>query len=501
MAEPSLSSYKTPGVYVQEIAKLPPSVAQVDTAVPIFIGHTETAERNGDSLVLVPTRITSMDQYVTWFGDPRKEEFEVVVQDADDPEKIPSVKLVPKAIEIDYRMFYAAQMFFDNGGGECYILSLGLYKDLTSKPTPGAYWSDQIENILKKELEPTLIVFPDLVGKSSTEPPTSEEPKAAYLTTYESALKFCKDPKINNYFVVMDVAQHQKNRNSPILDAGHFRELAGTIDELKYGASYYPYIVTSITPSYDPKGITVKGLPPVPPPTPPEDGSTPPDTELQKLEDIRDKRNQLFNLIVDAINTQTRLVLPPSSAMAGIYASIDSTRGVFKAPANTGIANVLAPAVKVSDQDQDDFNVDTTAGKSINVIRSFRGLGTLVWGARTLAGNDREWRYISVRRFFNMVEESVKRSLFRFVFEPNSPNTWISIRASVEAFLETQWRAGALLGNTPNDAYFVRVGVPETFSTAEMLDGFMVVEIGMAVVRPAEFIVLKFMHKFELGQQ
>ncbi|MEM8901565.1 MAG: phage tail sheath C-terminal domain-containing protein, partial [Bacteroidota bacterium] len=96
--------------------------------------------------------------------------------------------------------------------------------------------------------------------------------------------------------------------------------------------------------------------------------------------------------------------------------------------------------------------------------------------------------------------ESVKRALFRYVFELNNPNTWVSIQGSIEAFLETQWRAGALLGATPDEAYKVSVGVPETFSTAEMLDGYLVVEIEMAVVRPAEFIVLKFMHKFDLNQ-
>ena len=509
MAVP-LTSYKTPGVYVQEIAKLPPSVAQVDTAVPVFIGYTEKAVRGGDNLLNVPTRITSMDQYTRWFGDPKKINLQVTVSDLDDPTKPTSI-LAPKSIEVDFRMYYAAQMFFDNGGGECYILSVGTYStdaDITESPSESKLWSDAIANILKKELEPTLIVIPDLVGRSSATPPGANT-TPSYLTVYQKAMKFCNDPKINNYFVVMDVAQHSANTDSPVNDAGIFRNIAGNIDEFKYGAAYYPYVVTTLPAAFDriaPTSITVLGLGPAPDSGAESDGSednatTDDSNNGRTLASIVDSHNQLFNQIIDTINNQTRLILPPSAAMAGIYASTDNTRGVFKAPANAGIANVLGPSVKISDQDQDDFNVDTTGGKSINVIRAFRGMGTLVWGARTLAGNDREWRYISVRRFFNMVEESVKRSLFRFVFEPNNPNTWVSIRASIEAFLETQWRSGALLGNTPNDAYFVRVGVPETFSEAEMLDGFMVVEIGMAVVRPAEFIVLKFMHKFELGQQ
>ena len=146
---------------------------------------------------------------------------------------------------------------------------------------------------------------------------------------------------------------------------------------------------------------------------------------------------------------------------------------------------------------QDDLNVDTVAGKSINAIRAFTGKGTLVWGARTLAGNDNEWRYVSVRRFFNMVEESVKKATGQFVFEPNDANTWVKVRAMIENFLILQWRAGALAGAKPDDAFYVRVGLGQTMTADDILNGFMNVEIGLAVVRPAEFIILKFSHKLQ----
>lgn len=489
MAEFPLSSYKTPGVYVQEVQKIPPSIAQVDTAVPIFIGYTEIAERNGDSLIGEPTRITSVDQYIRWYGGPKNQSFTVEVTAGSSGN--PQIK-VPKRHEVEFRMYYAAQMFFDNGGGECYILSIGLFEGTgaVNAPDLSELFTEDIRNKLRKELEPTLIVFPDLVNRSTGPIETGE----AYLAVYAQALDFCSERDINNYFVIMDVEQHEINIESPLDDAEMFRAISPVraLDSLQRGAAYYPYLVTTLSPAYDPNEImVVEDL---------ETGGTSTGGTGQTLEDLRTSSNQLFNQIIDAINNQTRLVLPPSAAMAGIYAAIDSTRGVFKAPANVGIANVIGPSIKISDKDHDDFNVDTTAGKSINVIRTFIGRGSLVWGARTLAGNDREWRYVSVRRYFNMVEESVKRALVRYVFEPNNRNTWISIRASIETFLETQWRGGALLGNAPDEAYFVNVGVPETFTEAEMLDGFMVVEIGMAVVRPAEFIVLKFMHKFELGQ-
>lgn len=152
--------------------------------------------------------------------------------------------------------------------------------------------------------------------------------------------------------------------------------------------------------------------------------------------------------------------------------------------------------VEIDNEDQKDMNV-TPSGKSVNAIRTFTGKGLLVWGARTLAGNDNEWRFIPVRRFFNMAEESIKKATEQFVFEPNDANTWVKVRAMIENFLFLQWRAGALAGATPEEAFYVRVGLGQTMTALDILEGRMNVEIGMAVVRPAEFIILKFSHKMQ----
>ena len=143
------------------------------------------------------------------------------------------------------------------------------------------------------------------------------------------------------------------------------------------------------------------------------------------------------------------------------------------------------------------MNVDTVAGKSINAIRAFTGKGTLVWGARTLDGNSAEWKYVSVRRFYNMVEESVKKATEGFVFEANDANTWVKVRAMIENFLILQWKAGALAGAKPEQAFYVKIGLGSTMSADDILNGRMIVEIGMAVVRPAEFIVLRFSHMMQ----
>jgi uncharacterized protein len=158
---------------------------------------------------------------------------------------------------------------------------------------------------------------------------------------------------------------------------------------------------------------------------------------------------------------------------------------------------VVGPTVKLTDADQEGLNVDPVAGKSINAIRAFTGKGTIVWGARTLDGNSNEWRYVSVRRFFNFAEESIKKGSGWVVFEPNDANTWTRVQAMIENFLIKQWRAGALAGAKPEDAFYVKVGLGTTMTALDILEGRMNIEIGMAVVRPAEFIILKFSHKMQ----
>jgi len=187
--------------------------------------------------------------------------------------------------------------------------------------------------------------------------------------------------------------------------------------------------------------------------------------------------------------------LPPSGAVAGVYAQVDASRGVWKAPANVSVSNIVKPWVKIDNDQQENLNVDPVGGKSVNAIRTFPGQGNLIWGARTLAGNDNEWRYISVRRFFNMAEKTLKQSSSWAVFEPNVEMTWVKIKAMMNNFLTNLWKAGALQGSTPGDAFFVNVGLGTTMTQVDILEGKMIIEVGMAVVRPAEFIIIKFSHK------
>ena len=189
--------------------------------------------------------------------------------------------------------------------------------------------------------------------------------------------------------------------------------------------------------------------------------------------------------------SQSMNTVPASGAVVGIYAQTDNTRGVWKSPANVSVNGIIGLTDDVNDAEQQDMNIHET-GKSINAIRKFTGKGFLVWGGRTLAGNSNDWRYVNVRRLANMIEESVKKACMQFVFEPNVALTWVSVKGMIDNYLTTLWKDGALAGGKAEHAFFVSVGLNETMSAQDILEGRMIVKIGYAPSRPAEFIILEF---------
>lgn len=635
------TTYKTPGVYVEEISKFPPSVAQVETAIPAFVGYTEMAVVDGVDYhaegIIKPIKIGSMPEYEFFFGgapQPTTVEIELNTDNSVKKAKVNGVNLLYDSV----RMFYA------NGGGDCFIVSVGDYNSVATDVNKQELL-DGLASLEKEDL-PTLLVIPESVHLSAAE---AGEVHAAMLAQ-------CN--KLQDRFAVLDIVDGEKEITPTTDPVADFRDNVG-MNYLKYGAAYYPWIRTTLPFKIDYDAIvggtyTKDGAPvadvtalfnsdivagienidtdiaaksaltaptagtinnraalvtfandiytyasdfftltftdndtndknsaasihakfvaadsnfhgllrtlfdynhfsqaansaaPSPawddpliandfntdfgpltfaaPATDRNDIFTATSTAVNaapyfialveklerliggfytELEASRANRTEtlrevdgVYKGIVDAIGNQG-VVLPPSGAAVGIYAMVDEDRGVWKAPANVSIAAVKGPTVNITHEDQEDLNVDTVAGKSVNAIRAFTGKGTLIWGARTLAGNDNEWRYISVRRFFNMVEESVKKATAQFVFEPNDANTWVKVRAMIENFLTLQWRAGALAGAKQEHAFYVRVGLGQTMTAQDILNGYMHVEIGMAVVRPAEFIILKFSHKMQ----
>ncbi|MCF7697014.1 phage tail sheath family protein [Mycetohabitans sp. B2] len=183
--------------------------------------------------------------------------------------------------------------------------------------------------------------------------------------------------------------------------------------------------------------------------------------------------------------------IPVSAAVAGAYCSVDRDRGVWKAPANVPLQGGVVPKFVVSDATQGIYNQYT---KPLNIIRCFQTGVPLVWGARTLADDSEKerWRYVPVRRLFSAAEKDIKRAMAFAVFEPNNQPTWEKVRAAIDAYLHGIWKAGGLMGTKPEEAYFVRLGLGVTMTQAEIDEGKMIVQVGMAPVFPAEFIILRF---------
>jgi hypothetical protein len=471
-----MSNYRTPGVYIEEIPKFPPSVAAVETAIPAFIGFTQKARRDGEDRTLRPTRITSLLEFEEYFGFPQPEENIVVTAERTlDGGKIVK-ELWTAAIVGDasrHIMYYALQSFFDNGGGPCYIVAVHPADDQPANYLPtfgGAIPRNRLEaglNALRTEDEPTLIIFPEGQGMDPNE----------YFGLLNVALQQCEDMK--DRFVIMDLPIPERDLTNTRREQAVAAFRGGVTNFLKYGAAYFPNIRTVFNYVYDSSKVKIIIV---------ENGTALPEATLT---DLNNAERSKALLAIDSLS----ISLPPSAAVAGVYARVDNARGVWKAPANESINSLDGLSFKVTDDIQNGLNVDDTDGKSINCIRYFIGKGYKIWGSRTLAGNDNEWRYVPVRRFFNMVEESVKKATAQFVFEPNDANTWLRVKTMIENFLILQWRAGALQGIKIEHAFYVKVGLNETMTALDILEGRMIVEIGMAVVRPAEFIILRFSHK------
>jgi len=182
------------------------------------------------------------------------------------------------------------------------------------------------------------------------------------------------------------------------------------------------------------------------------------------------------------------IAVPPSGAVLGIYARTDTTRGVHKAPANEVVRGCVGLNSQFNKGEQDILNP-----KGINLIRSFPGQGIRVWGART-ACSDPSWRYVNVRRLFIFIEESIRANTNWAVFEPNDEVLWVRVQRTISVFLENMWRGGSLAGAAPEEAYFVNIG-RDTMTQDDIDNGRLVCVIGVAPVKPAEFVIFRLSQK------
>jgi len=480
----SPTSYATPGVYVEEISTLPPSVAEIGTAIPAFIGTT--ANHDASKKVVV-YEISSLREYEDMCGCALTTKWKVSYDSTQDVFTILDQKNKPvdRFSEPECLLEYAIDHYFRNGGSRCYIVSVGVAKPdglLEVKQ-----FTDGLE-ALESHDEPTLIVIPEAIRLS----------KEDHGSVCAAALSHAA--KMGDRFALLDAKIPPSNTLTKV-DMDTMRGHLGT-NNLDRGALYFPFLQTTLPHLVAEETIQVLGLSSELVATPTSQGGagakstsgTKPADAGVSLQSLATTHTSHYNQIRKLLADQ-RVILPPSAAIAGVIASVDRERGVWRAPANVGLQAVIAPVVQVTDEQQALLNIDATSGKSINAIRSFAGKGPLVWGARTLAGNDNEWRYISVRRLFITVEESVKKASAFAVFEANDISTWLKVKGMIDSYLYALWERGALRGAKAEDAYFVNVGLNKTMTMDDVLNGRLIVEIGLAAVRPAEFIILRFSHK------
>ncbi|MGB0176706.1 MAG: phage tail sheath family protein, partial [Owenweeksia sp.] len=407
-----------------------------------------------------------------------------------------------------YIFYNALRFFYQNGGGTCYIISAGNYKDeISLQPLQDAI------GLLEKEGEPTLLVIPEAVKLQ----------QADCYALQQEMMKHCG--KMENRVAILDIYQGYRSRtNDPDDIITSFRDSIGP-DGRGFSAAYYPWLCTTIVNSQE---VTLKNLSPqgvrtlqemlfreLHIPTSKAEG------EDHRIGETRDLINSIPGILADdqyghkvkeltstlssvspSFNTTLTDIrndlnlLPPASAMAGIYTMVDNNRGVWKAPANVTLNSVIDPSVNISHGEQEDLNIPLD-GKAINAIRSFVGEGVLVWGARTLDGHSNDWRYINVRRTMIMLEQSIKSACRAYVFEPNAVNTWVNVKGMIENYLNGIWKQGGLAGAKPADAYSVSVGLGSTMTSEDILEGIMRVTVLVAISRPAEFIEITFQQQMQ----
>lgn len=488
-----MGTYKTPGVYIVEKNAFPNSVVEVETAVPAFVGYTEIAMAGTDSLLKKAFKINSFNEFEIYFGGANKPVFTLSIKkenteknisggNSTEQEQDSSSSLIvnnreyilqkPKTL---FTLYNHIRLYFTNGGGPCYIVSIGNYQSVVKK-------EDFIDGLeaLKEEQEPTMVVIPEAINYEFCG------------TIQQSMLDHCA--KMQSRVAILDVTDDPTIKTEAV--ATNFRDKVS--GNLSYGAAYFPYLQTSVLTEKD---VTYKNLDADSLALCRKDANgsdIPPKNETQSETDFHNllyQNSPLYKEVVTEIRNILNL-LPPSAAMAGIFTMVDNERGVWKAPANVPVNQVVSLSRILTNTEQDDLNV-TMNGKSINAIRYFTGEGIKVWGARTLDGNSLDWRYINVRRTMIFLEQSIKNAARAYVFEPNVAATWLTMKCMIENFLRGVWKRGGLAGATPEEAFEVHVGLGDTMTAEDILDGYLRITILVAISHPAEFIEITFQQQMQ----
>jgi Bacteriophage tail sheath protein len=422
-----MPTYKSPGVYVEEVPPLSRPIAGVGTSTPGFIGvipndiDLPARPADGDAAaiktagfkfvkytIVAPAKqvylVSSWSQFVRLFGD--------FIGDSAQP----ATGTTAPAVNAGQRnLAHAVFGFFNNGGASCYVTRVTSEGDLGAALTAFA----AIDDI-------AMVAAPGFTSAAA----------------YTQLISHCE--RLQDRVAILDPVE-----TNPSFDAGDFSKLEAVITSTAmgrpqnstYAAFYFPWVQT-----FDPA-----------------------------------------TNVLQASKGPGLAFVPPSGHIAGIYARSDTTRGVHKAPANEALLGVTDLRYWLSKEQQEKLN-----DNGVNVIRPLVG-AFRVWGARTVGGDaNGEYRYISTRRYFNYLRESIDEGTQFVVFEPNTPALWERIKRTVGGFLLNEWRQGALFGTTPEKAFYVKCDA-DTNPPSEREAGRVITEIGVAIVRPAEFVIFRIM--------
>ncbi len=488
----------------------------VPTAVPAFIGYTERAEVNGTSVAGTAVQVASMEDYCAIFGGPPPRRYTLVPTVAGGD--VGNAVTVPDSATGTTRSYTVAapaapcsclydsmRLYFANGGGRCYVASAGQYAE------NGSVRADDLLAGLATVgtvVGPTIVSVPDAMLLPDVD---------AFARVAQAMI--AQAGTLGDRVAILDLfgALDVHDDASLTAAANAFTAAVGETN-LGYGIAYFPFLNTTIT---APQDITYGDLAL-------DDG-----TSLTTLKDMLTldctatlgDRSATLQATIDAIGPddtpdviaersaklavalpafaamQSAIaaginVLPATGAIAGSYCVSDANSYVWNAPVNLPLAAVASPTFNVNGTQQEPLAMPLD-GKAINVIRAFIGRGTVAWGARTMDGNSNDWRYVQVRRTIIYIEQSIKSALNRFVFAANDGPTWATAVSMVSNFLAGVWQNGGLLGATASEAYTVQCGLGSTMTAQDILDGYMVVQVTLQMIRPAEFIELTFRQRMQ----
>ncbi|WP_311214834.1 MULTISPECIES: phage tail sheath subtilisin-like domain-containing protein [unclassified Arthrobacter] len=452
-----MANYQAPGVYVQEVPSGARAIGQVNTSIAGFVGLAPNRDALVDELRVLDNWTQFVDQYVgnATAGTP---------------------------------LSNAVYGFFSNGGSRCYVVNIGEDGSLTgtaAKPT-GLTLFEAVDDL-------SMVAAPGFA---------TAEAYAALQAHVEHPLRQDRMAIMDTVEKVDDVGALTRAATSGVPDGAASLESDGATTDADSDADASE--AGDATEEADDAGGNPPSSSSVPSDAPDWPDSTraaasasasaSPDAEAGEQQDLGAPQSPggytalyyPWIVMIDPVSGK-KVTQPPSGHIAGVWARVDATRGVHKAPANEPIQGAIDLVRRVSRGEQEVLN---PAG--VNCIRYFPGEGIRIWGARTKAPEASEYRYVNVRRLTNMIKESVADGTRWVVFEPNDHTLWKSIRRDIGAFLTNVWRDGALLGTTPQQAFFVKCD--EETNPPEVRDaGQVVTLIGIAPVKPAEFVIFKLM--------